>query len=149
MAGILRQDPSEPLKDIRILSIAWHSARTGRPSPAGAKIRLFAYGLCEQVGTSEPSKGMPPVSIPLLLVLMVRSLASGSWDGTVYVWDARTGSRLHTFKDDTNDVRSIAFRPPEQKLVESPLGIQLDEHRFTKRNPERHTEFGETYCLDA
>ena len=45
-----------------------------------------------------------------------RTLASGSSDGTVRLWDARTGGRL-TLTGHTDDVNSVSFSPDGQTLA--------------------------------
>ena len=43
-------------------------------------------------------------------------LASGSWDGTVRLWDAVTGGHKHTFTGHTEAVNSVAFSPDGRTL---------------------------------
>ena len=45
------------------------------------------------------------------------TLASGSWDGTLRLWDTATGERLTTFIGHTGDVRSVAFSPDGSTLA--------------------------------
>ena len=40
-----------------------------------------------------------------------RSIASGSYDDTVRLWDAVTGSHIRTLEGHTDDVNSVAFSP--------------------------------------
>jgi WD40 repeat protein len=46
-----------------------------------------------------------------------RSIASGSLDGAVKVWGARTGKQLHTFRASTMYVRGLAFSPDSRLLA--------------------------------
>jgi len=40
-----------------------------------------------------------------------KTILSGSWDGTLTLWDIATGQLLRTFSDDTNTVLGVAFAP--------------------------------------
>ena len=44
-------------------------------------------------------------------------LASGSWDGTVRLWNVNTGRLLHTLTEHTNEVMSVTFSPDGQTLA--------------------------------
>jgi hypothetical protein len=44
-------------------------------------------------------------------------LASGSWDQTVKVWDARTGQELRTLRGHTDRVHCVAFSPDGARLA--------------------------------
>jgi WD40 repeat protein len=44
-------------------------------------------------------------------------LASGSWDKTVQVWDARTGERLALYQEHTAPVTTVAWSPDGTRLV--------------------------------
>ena len=39
------------------------------------------------------------------------TIASGSWDGTVCLWDSHTGELLQTLRGHTRNVASVAFSP--------------------------------------
>eukprot|EP00961_Rhodomonas_salina_P243268 3287217-Rhodomonas_salina.1 len=40
-----------------------------------------------------------------------KTLASGSWDNTVKLWDAASGSQMSSLEGHTGYVRSVAFAP--------------------------------------
>ncbi|WPJ63259.1 hypothetical protein SMAC4_13631 [Sordaria macrospora] len=44
-------------------------------------------------------------------------LASGSWDGTIKIWDPASGSCLQTLKGHRSPVTSVAFSPDGQRLA--------------------------------
>jgi tRNA A-37 threonylcarbamoyl transferase component Bud32 len=46
-----------------------------------------------------------------------RRIASGSWDGTVKVWEALTGQQLLTLQGHTGAVISVAFSPDGRRLA--------------------------------
>jgi WD40 repeat protein len=46
-----------------------------------------------------------------------KRLASGSYDGTVKVWDANSGLNLRTLKGHTSGVTGIAFSPEGRRLA--------------------------------
>ena len=48
-----------------------------------------------------------------------QTLASGSWDNTVRLWDVRTGKHLRTLTGHVKVVNSISFNPDEQTLATS------------------------------
>ena len=48
-----------------------------------------------------------------------RVLASGSWDNSIKLWDAATGTELRTLKGYTVPVRSVAFSPDGRTLAGS------------------------------
>ena len=46
-----------------------------------------------------------------------RTLASGSWDRTIRLWDAETGQPLQTLEEHTDGVRSVVFSPDGRTLA--------------------------------
>ena len=46
-----------------------------------------------------------------------RTLASGSADGTVRLWDALTGAHVRTLEGHTSGVRGVAFSPDGRTLA--------------------------------
>lgn len=44
-------------------------------------------------------------------------IASGSWDQTVQVWDARTGERLHTYTGHSAKVMAVAWSPDGARIA--------------------------------
>jgi WD40 repeat protein len=50
------------------------------------------------------------------------TLASGSWDGTVRLWEVATGKELHLFQEPKAPVRALAFAPDGKVLAYSSDG---------------------------
>ena len=46
-----------------------------------------------------------------------RTIASGSWDKTVRLWNANTGGLLKTFRGHTDSVRSVSFSPDGRTIA--------------------------------
>jgi WD40 repeat protein len=58
-----------------------------------------------------------------------QTLASGSDDQTVKLWDARTGQELRTLRGHQNDVRSVTFSPDGQTLASGSYDVKLWDAR--------------------
>ena len=43
-------------------------------------------------------------------------IATGSYDGTAKIWDARSGAEIHTFKGHSGYVKSVTFSPDGKRL---------------------------------
>jgi len=48
-----------------------------------------------------------------------KTLASGSWDKTIKLWDLKTGQELKTLNEHTSFVFSVAFSPDGKRGAES------------------------------
>jgi WD40 repeat protein len=46
-----------------------------------------------------------------------KTLAAGSWDGTVRLWEVASGKELHLFQDQKSPVRAVAFSPDGKVLA--------------------------------
>lgn len=46
-----------------------------------------------------------------------RTLASGSWDNTVKLWNAQTGRLRHTLTGHSSGVKSVAFSPDGKRVI--------------------------------
>merc|ERR1711966_8217 len=72
---------------------------------------------------------------------------SGSWDGTLRLWDLNTGSTTRRFVGHTKDVLSVAFSVDNRQIVSGSrdktikLWNTLGECKYTIGEPEGHTEW--------
>jgi guanine nucleotide-binding protein subunit beta-2-like 1 protein len=72
---------------------------------------------------------------------------SGSWDGTLRLWDITTGSTTRRFVGHTKDVLSVAFSVDNRQIVSGSrdktikLWNTLGECKFTIGDPEGHKEW--------
>mmetsp|Transcript_32595 Transcript_32595/g.92412 ORF Transcript_32595/g.92412 Transcript_32595/m.92412 type:complete len:319 (-) Transcript_32595:208-1164(-) len=72
---------------------------------------------------------------------------SGSWDGTLRLWDLNTGSTTRRFVGHTKDVLSVAFSVDNRQIVSGSrdktikLWNTLGECKYTIGDPEGHTEW--------
>jgi guanine nucleotide-binding protein subunit beta-2-like 1 protein len=72
---------------------------------------------------------------------------SGSWDGTLRLWDLNTGNTTRRFVGHTKDVLSVAFSVDNRQIVSGSrdktikLWNTLGECKYTIGEPEGHTEW--------
>jgi len=72
---------------------------------------------------------------------------SGSWDGTLRLWDLNTGATTRRFVGHTKDVLSVAFSVDNRQIVSGSrdktikLWNTLGECKYTIGDPEGHTEW--------
>ncbi|KAH6957874.1 quinon protein alcohol dehydrogenase-like superfamily [Ilyonectria sp. MPI-CAGE-AT-0026] len=75
-----------------------------------------------------------------------KSIASGSRDGTIKIWDAVTGHCKMTIADPDGEVKSIAFSPDSQYLAwESQITLSIwnsSTDYWTGRLIDYHSEYG-------
>jgi len=72
---------------------------------------------------------------------------SGSWDGTLRLWDINSGTTTRRFVGHTKDVLSVAFSADNRQIVSGArdktikLWNTLGECKYTIGEPEGHTEW--------
>lgn len=54
-----------------------------------------------------------------------KTLAVGSWDGSVRLWEVGSGKELHVFQDQTSPVRAVAFSPDGKILACGNEGVGI------------------------
>ncbi len=64
------------------------------------------------------------------------TLASGSFDGTVRLWDVKTGQERAVLKDHTREVRCVAFSPDGQTLASGAVDQTVRLWDLSPNNPE-------------
>ena len=82
-----------------------------------------------QSGTVEPAREVESVAFSP----DGRTLATGSWDGTVRLWDVGTGRELRVMKGHTANVESVAFSPDGKMLASGSGGYLGAEIDYTAR----------------
>jgi hypothetical protein len=77
-----------------------------------------------------------------------QSIVSGSYDNTVRVWDATTGTEQHTMHGHEDEVNSIAFSPNGQLIVSGSDDCTVRVWDAIT-GTERHTMRGHTDCVTS
>ena len=103
----LRESSFIPVRSGKVASIAF--SPDGGTLAAGNRrgIHLWAVDSGEKLGTFPDSHNVKSVTFDPA----GNAIASGHSNGTVTVWDARTGEQLHKFVGHTSWVDSVAFSP--------------------------------------
>jgi WD40 repeat protein len=114
---------SKEIRDVRFSADGSHLLARG---VLGAEVRWDLRGGQQEVVPANPEAPVerppPVVPIPPKAVWQVLGpgggqVAAGSDDGTVRVWDARTGELLHTLDGLRGPVRALAVSPDCQRLA--------------------------------
>ena len=133
---------SAPYGDIRIGSIASRSVRMAAQSLRGV---TTPPSICGDAGTGNYIRTLSGHTGPVSSVSFSpdgSTLASGSWDATIRLWDARTGNHIRTLSGHTALVHSVSFSPDGSTLASGSgdgTGL-LWEITPTSPEPERIAE---------
>jgi Tol biopolymer transport system component len=101
-----------PILALVILAPAWSEPTKatdfhGDPLPAGAVARL---------GTVRPLSGQHPMTT-LAVSPDGKTVASGSWDKTIRLWDISTGKEIRSLQGHHDRVNALAFSPEGKVLA--------------------------------
>ena len=103
---------SEHSQDIRIGSPAWRLVRMETQSQLGVGTTPSGCGtLTYGDNISEDSLGIRSSVRSVAFSPDGNTIASGSWDYTIRLWNANTGENIRTLTGHTGSVTSVAFNP--------------------------------------
>ena len=92
----------------------WRSARTARRWPRGARTRRSSCGTWRRARSRPPSRDTRTVVTSVAFSPDGKTLASGSADKTIKLWDVATGKEQATLKGHTGDVSFRGVQPGRQ-----------------------------------
>ena len=112
VSGTRQRAPIDaPSPGIRVGSIAYHSVPMEALSQVGVRTRLSVSGTRQRAPIYAPSPGIRVWVRSVSFSPDGGTIASGSYDATIRLWDAATGDHRRTLTGHTDWVRSISFSP--------------------------------------
>ena len=67
-----------------------------------------------------------------------QTVATGYWDGTIYLWNAVTGAHLQTLKGHTACVTSVCFSPDGSRLASGSFDQTIRFWKLSTPRPVEH-----------
>ena len=137
------------LQGIRIGSIVSRSAQMVQRLPVGVGTKPFACGILPRDNTVKTLTGHTDKVGSVAFSPDGTTLASGSLDGKVFLWETTTGQRKKILTGHTDEVYSITFSPDGRTLASGSWDKTLRLWDATtgqhKKTLTGHT--GQVYCI--